>query len=69
MSKGRRSAFRTPDVLEKLKEGRTGAITVLAGSQPFKDQYNKAHAVVEAIDDLAEELTGDRECFWLEVRR
>ncbi len=61
MSKGRRSAFRNTDVLEKLKAGRTGAVTVMAGSPPFKERYNKAQALVEAIDDLAEELTGDRE--------
>jgi hypothetical protein len=64
MSKGRRSPFRTPDALEKLRVGRDGAIMVCAGSKPFGDTYNKARALKEAIDDLAEDLTGDRELFW-----
>ncbi len=59
MSRGRRAAFQTTDVLKKLEIGRKAATTVKAGSQPFKDRYNKARAVSEAIDDLVEDLTGD----------
>jgi hypothetical protein len=64
MSKGRRSPFSLSDVLEKLQTGRTGAVRIQAGSPPFHEQYNKARAVVDAIDSLTEELTGDREKFW-----
>jgi len=64
MSKGRRSPYKLEDVLELLEAGRAGAVRVKAGSQPFKERYNKANAVSEAIDDLAENLTGERERFW-----
>lgn len=64
MSKGRRSPYSLSDVLEKLQTGRSGAVRIQAGSPPFRDQYNRARAVIDAIDDLAEELTGDREHFW-----
>ncbi len=64
MSRGRRSSFQTPEVLKKLEIGRKGATTVMAGSPPFKDRYKKALAVTQAIDDLAFELTGDKELFW-----
>ncbi len=64
MSRGRRASFAVPDALKKLEVGRKGATTVMAGSQPFKNRYNKARAVTEAIDNLVEDLTGDRELFW-----
>ncbi len=64
MSKGRRSPYSLSDVLDKLQTGRAGAVRVQAGSPPFHDHYNRARAVIEAIDALAEELTGDRERFW-----
>ncbi len=64
MSKGRRSPYKLDDVLEQLEAGRAGAIRVMAGSQPYKDRFNKAKAVSAAIDDLAEDLTGERERFW-----
>lgn len=64
MSRGRRSHYIKSEALELLKEGRHGAAKVLAGSPPFKDRYKKALAVTEAIDDLVEDLTGDRELFW-----
>ena len=64
MSRGRRVAFRKDEVLEMLRIGRDGATRVLAGSPPFKERYNKASAILRAIDDLAEDLTGDRELFW-----
>ncbi|MEX3008379.1 hypothetical protein [Hoeflea sp. TYP-13] len=69
MSKGRRSAFNTPEILEQLEKGRKGALAVMAGSPPFRDRYKKALAITEAIDELTEELTGDREHFWEQVRR
>ncbi|MEM6463566.1 MAG: hypothetical protein AAF724_16800 [Pseudomonadota bacterium] len=64
MSQGRRSPYSLSDVLAKLQTGRAGAVRIQAGSPPFHEKYNKALAVVEAIDDLAEQLTGDREHFW-----
>ncbi|MEX3008930.1 hypothetical protein [Hoeflea sp. TYP-13] len=68
MSKGRRSSFSIPAAIEKLDTGRKGALAVMAGSRPFKERYKKARAVTEAIDDLAQDLTGDRERFWEKVR-
>ncbi|MCY6380541.1 hypothetical protein [Hoeflea prorocentri] len=65
MSKGRRSAFCKEEVLDKLRVGRDGAMMVCAGAQPFKDRYNKANAILRSIDDLTEDLTGDREYFWV----
>ena len=64
MSRGRRSSFTVPEVLECLKAGRDGAVKVMAGVRPFGDTYKKALALTEAVDDLAEDLTGDRETFW-----
>lgn len=64
MSKGRRSSYVLPDTLEKLRIGRDGAVAVLAGTQPFNDRYKKAAAITQAIDDLVEDLTGNRELFW-----
>ncbi len=64
MSKGRRSSYPLEDVLKQLETGRAGATRVQAGSQPFHDRYNKAKAITDAIDDLAFELTGDKELFW-----
>ncbi|WP_419910396.1 hypothetical protein [Hoeflea sp.] len=64
MSKGRRSALAIPDILEHLKSGRAGAAKVMAGVRPFGDTYKKASALADAIDDLTEDLTGDRERFW-----
>ncbi len=64
MTRGRRSSFQIPDVLEKLEVGRKGAIEIMSGSPPFHVRYNKALAVIEAIDDLVEDLTGDRERLW-----
>lgn len=64
MTKGRRSAYSVMQALEKLDQGRNGAIKVQAGEQPFHSRYNKALAVIDAIDDLVEDLTGDRERLW-----
>ena len=64
MSRGRRTPYQLEEVLKLLEAGRAGAVRIKAGSQPFKERYNKASAVSEAIDDLAENLTGDRDRFW-----
>ncbi|WP_419911950.1 hypothetical protein [Hoeflea sp.] len=64
MSKGRRSPYSTEEALQMLETGRKGAMKIQAGSQPFKQRYNKAGSVLDAIDDLAKDLTGDPEHFW-----
>lgn len=64
VSRGRRSSYQMQDALEELEKGRNGAVKVKAGSPPFHDRYNKACAVTDAIDDLVEDLTGDREKLW-----
>jgi hypothetical protein len=63
MTHARRSAYALDEVPKQLEAGRDGAIRVQAGSKPFGDQYNTAKAVTESIDELVEELTGDRERF------
>lgn len=50
--------------LEALREGRSGAIRVHREAKINSPEYQAATAVTQAIDDLAEQLTGDREHFW-----
>jgi len=64
MSRGRRTHYIKTDALKLLEQGRNGAAKVQGGEPPFHDRYNKAEAVMSAIDDLVEDLTGDRELFW-----
>ncbi len=59
-----RGYFNKIDVLEKLKTGRDGAVLVCSKTAPGTPEYKKAAYVLEAVDDLAGELTGDRELFW-----
>ena len=51
-------------VLEKLREGRTGAIQVRKEAKINSPEYRAAGEVTKAIDALAETLTGNREYFW-----
>jgi flagellin-like hook-associated protein FlgL len=65
MTHARRSAYALDEVLKQLETGRAGATRVQAGSKSFHDRYNAAKDVTDAIDELVEELTGDRERFWV----
>ena len=55
----------TEQVLSKLSTGRQGAIQVHAQARINSDEYRAASAVKDAIDDLAEQLTGDESYFHL----
>lgn len=52
-------------VLKKLQAGRQGAIQVHTEANINSDAYRAATAVTGAIDDLAEQLTGDVTFFHL----
>lgn len=52
-------------VMEKLGVGRVGAIQVRQEAKIKSDEYRAAQGVLDAIDELSETLTGDREYFWL----
>jgi hypothetical protein len=65
MSKARRSYIDIETTLAGLQKGRQAALAVCAGTKPASDLYNRASALLDAIDDLAEALTGERETFWI----
>lgn len=53
-----------PDgALENLGKGRAGAIQILSSAKIGSPEYTFAGYVCDAIDDLAERLTGDRSHF------
>jgi len=49
--------------LEKLGNGRAGAVQVMREAKIGSPEYKCAGYVADAIDDLAEKLTGDRTHF------
>ena len=50
-------------VLERLGNGRAGAVQVMREAKIGSPEYKSAGYVADAIDDLAEKLTGDRTHF------
>lgn len=58
-----RGNVETEAVLEKLGQGRAGAVQVLREAKIGSKPYREAGNVCEAIDDLAEVLTGDKALF------
>jgi hypothetical protein len=66
MSKERRSYIDIETTLAGLQKGREAALAVCAGSN--SNLYNRASALLDAIDDVAEALTGEREAFWTKPR-
>ena len=54
----------TKEVLEGLRLGRRACIQTHARPRVESDQYQLASKVMDAIDDMAESLTGDRQYFW-----
>lgn len=63
--RSKRGFVKKDEVLKKLAVGRNGALQVITESKINSGEYKKASGVTHAIDDLAEELTGEREYFWL----
>ncbi len=64
MSRRSGRGYINPDeALEKLGSGRSGAVYVLQKAKIGSPEYRAALSTVEAIDDLVELITGDREHF------
>ena len=61
--RSKRGSIDTQAVMEKLKEGRRGAIQVRTEAVINGPEYHAALAVTDSIDALAEELTGDGHFF------
>ncbi|ERP95725.1 hypothetical protein Q669_29595 [Labrenzia sp. C1B10] len=59
----RRGFINAEEVLKKLEVGRAGAIQVCTQAKIGSAEYRSANHITEAIDDLAEKLTGDRTYF------
>lgn len=58
--RSRRGFINTQEVLEKLSFGRAGAVQVMRSAKIGSPQYRTAMHLSEAVDDIAEKLTGDR---------
>lgn len=58
-----RGHIKTDQILEKLALGRDGAVQLARETKIGSMEYRSAGHVMEAIDDLAEKLTGDRSHF------
>lgn len=58
-----RGHIKAEPALEKLGTGRAGAVQVMTRAKIDSSEYRLASYVAEAIDDLAESLTGDRTHF------
>ena len=63
----KRGTIKTAQVLEKLERGRAGAIQVHREAKINSDAYRAARQILEAIDDLAHVLTGDKTHFHLKA--
>ncbi|MEW2914112.1 hypothetical protein [Leisingera sp. JC11] len=61
----KRGFFKKEEALEKLWAGRRGATQVQTDARINSSEYRAAGRVMEAIDDLAEALTGDPRYFHL----
>lgn len=63
MSPRRSGVINKKRALEQLEVGRAGAIQINREAKINSDEYRKASAMIDAIDDLTEALTGDRTHF------
>ncbi|CTQ45697.1 hypothetical protein LAL4801_04152 [Roseibium aggregatum] len=61
--RSKRRVIHTDQALGRLKEGRAGAIQVSTEAKIGSPEYRAAQDVLDAIDALAEKLTGNREHF------
>lgn len=62
-----RPSLNVYEALEKLKTGRDGALSVAHAVKFGSAQHVAAGNVTQAIDALAEQLTGDPEYFYLKA--
>ena len=60
MTKARRSSCDMTTVLQNLRIGRSGAISICMSVRVNSPEYRAADTVVEAVDDLVACLTGDQ---------
>ena len=60
----RRGTLNTFVILEALRDGRRGTVLVSSAAKINGTAYRKADIARKAIDDLAEELTGDEKILW-----
>ena len=65
MRRTKRGFINKQQVLEKLEEGRAGAIQIRREAKINSDEYRAAGEVSDAIDELAGKLTGDKTHFHL----
>lgn len=65
----RRGFIKKDQVLEKLAVGRQGAIQVRTEAKINTDEYRVADDVIDAIDRLAQTLTGDETHFHVKMSR
>ena len=65
----KRRFVKVDQVLEKLAVGRRGAIQVSTEAKIASPEYRAAQSALNAIDNLAEVLTGDQEHFHLKPAR
>ena len=59
MTKARRSSCDMTAVLQNLRAGRSGAISVCMSVRVNSPEYEAAGTVVDAVDNLVARLTGD----------
>ncbi|MBO6507317.1 MAG: hypothetical protein JJ979_02335 [Roseibium sp.] len=59
-----RGHIKAESALEKLAQGRAGAVQIMREAKIGSREYQHAGYVCDAIDDLAEKLTGDRTHFY-----
>ncbi len=62
-----RGIIQKDQALEKLRAGRHGAIQVQTQAKIASPEYRAAGAVMDAIDELAGALTGDKSHFHLKM--
>lgn len=63
----KRGFFDRSKALETLSVARTGCIEVRRKARINSPEYQAAGDIIEAIDRLAELLTGDPEYFWIKL--
>ncbi|MEM9733031.1 MAG: hypothetical protein AAF903_06035 [Pseudomonadota bacterium] len=67
--RSQRGFINTQSVLRQLQTGRDGAIEVCRQAKINGPEYQAAQGVLEAIDNLAESLTGDHDTLKLKPHR
>lgn len=56
--RSKRGFVKTDEVMQKLAQGRKGAIQVCTEAKIKSDVYQAANKTIDAIDNLADTLTG-----------